>query len=346
MFKIARMLCVTALLAGCSSVPNVAYNYYFAKSQTSLAVAQTISCDPTKQQLIIVTTASAPAMAYSADTSRAHTIKIRDIEGEFHTFVDSDASFGFYDDGRLKNINQFTTGQGEAVIKSAVSLATTAIPFGLKPAAAIETPPCKTIDQWGSGGGADKVPSVNISYATSFDITQKLGKSFTIPRVEASGELYDQLKKNLPPIEVSIGRAQPIGSRASYTPVVASQDQVIELALQNTADVEIKIFSAHKPIWAGTVIAPMPGGYTLPIPRGALFGKQNFTLTLSEAGAIQAIDYGKLSGASGALNAAQAVAGAGPQIISNQAADVKAQADLIAQTQRLARCQASPATCN
>jgi hypothetical protein len=351
MFNVARTLCLLFILAGCSSIPDVEYNYYFAKSQTSLSVAQAVSCDASKANLIVVTSASPPTTAYSADTSRGYAIRIRDIEGNFHTFVDSDATFGFYDDGRLKSINQNTIGQGEAVIKSAVSLATTAVPlFGARIAATppAETDACKLIDKWG-GGGADKVASVNLSYGTQFDITHVLGKSFEIPPTMASKQLHDMLQQigaNLPAVEVSIGRSQPRASRASYSPPAEPQDSVVELALQNTADVEIKILSAYRPIWKGTVVAPLPGGYTLPIPRGALFGKQNFTLSLSEAGAIQSIDYGKLSGASGALNAAQAVAGAGPQITANVVNDAKTKADEIAQTQRLMRCQTHPATCN
>jgi hypothetical protein len=346
----ARIFGLTFILTGCSSIPDVQYNYYFAKSQTSLSVAQVVSCDSAGMNVIVVTSASAPTMAYSADVANVRTVNIRDIEGDFHTFVDSDATFGFYDDGRLKTINQNTVGQGEAVIKSAVSLATTAFPLAAAGRAAAEASPadaCQIISKWG-GGGDNKVPSVNLSYGTQFDITTVLDKSFPIPPTMASKQLYDLLKvkAKLPSIEVKIGNAPAIGSRASYRPSPGFQGSTVPLALQKTADVEINILSAHKSIWKGTITAPLPDEYILPIPRGALFGKQNFTLSLSEAGAVQSIDYGKLSGASGALNGAQSIAGAGPQITTNETADVKAKADLIAQTQRLTRCQTNPATCN
>ena len=371
MLKFAKACGPPACLVACSAIPNVQYNYYFAKSQTSLSVAQTITCDPSKQNLIVVTTASPPTTAYSVDVSRGpQIINIRDIEGDFHTFVDSDATFGFYDDGRLKRINQSTTGQGESVIKSAVSLATTALSTGLLGLATVkETDVCKVIDDWGGSSDGSPAPpppappppantkkqsSVNLSYATQFDITHAIGKAFEIPLANSSKQLHTALAdalhnsgmKPLPVIQVSVGRAQTLGGRASY---LASQDfldqEVVRLRLQRTADIEIKILSGAKTIWKGTVIAPMGGTYSLPIPRAALFGKQNFSLTLSEAGAVQSIDYGKLSGAAGALNAAQSVAMAPPQITTNEAADVKAKADLIAQTQRLLRCQTHPSTC-
>jgi hypothetical protein len=191
--KLFRALCMSVILTGCSSIPDVQYNYYFAKSETSVTVAQAISCDASRTNLIVTSTSSGPTMAYSADTASMHSINVRDIEGEFHTFVDSDATFGFYDDGRLKTINQNTTGQGEAVIKSAVSLATTAIPlfagFRAEAVAPPETDACKIIDTW--GGRNVKAGSVNLSYSTQFDITHVLGKSFTAPPSAASKQLYD-----------------------------------------------------------------------------------------------------------------------------------------------------------
>jgi hypothetical protein len=84
----------------------------------------------------------------------------------------------------------------------------------------------------------------------------------------------------------------------------------------------------------------------LPIPKAALFGKQTFSLSLSEAGTITAVDYGKQTGAAGALNAAGSIATAvDPETPTAKAADLKAQADIIAQQQRLLRCQRAPASC-
>ena len=77
-----------------------------------------------------------------------------------------------------------------------------------------------------------------------------------------------------------------------------------------------------------------------------MFGKQSFTLTLADSGAVTAVDYGKVSGASGGLNASTSAMGTMvPESTANKAADMKAQADLIAQQQRLVRCQAQPDKC-
>jgi hypothetical protein len=372
MLRLLSAFCAVMCLVGCSSIPNVEYNYYFAKSDTVLSVAQAVTCDASKSNLIIVTTASPAATAYSADIAHGpQRINIRAIEGNFRTFVDSDAQFGFYDDGRLKSINQKTTGQGEAAIKSAVSLATTVAPFlGAGPPA--KQTPCEIVDKWGGTGKApdnSKPASVNLSYSAEFDTTRVLGKSFKLKPTPASQQLYDEFKNSsppakLPPIEVSIGHANELGGRATFLPdnypvdgayleddgYTAYNgylgDGIVGLKLQRTASVEVNISSAHRLIWKGNVIVPLHRTYTLPIPAAALFGQQTFTLQLSEAGAIQSIDYGKTSGASGALNAAGSIAtGTAPESAANKAADIKAQADLIAQTQRLLRCHTHPATC-
>jgi hypothetical protein len=46
----------------------------------------------------------------------------------------------------------------------------------------------------------------------------------------------------------------------------------------------------------------------LPIPKAALFGGEQFSLTLSESGAVTSLSYGKTSGAPAALGAANSVA--------------------------------------
>jgi hypothetical protein len=64
------------------------------------------------------------------------------------------------------------------------------------------------------------------------------------------------------------------------------------------------------------------------------------------SGTITSIGYGKTSGLSGGLGAAGLLAGAfTPQSDADTAAQLKAEADVIAQQQRVLRCRNTPDAC-
>ncbi len=328
---------VPAVLVGCSTVPSVQYSYYPAKSNTLVTVTQAADCNSSKTAVVVV---NSPAVttAYSSDFSKPpYKINVADVKG---SFADSDFAFTLYDDGRLKSINQSTTGQGETIIKSAVALATALAPLGggaPVTAGAGTLPECTTIGTWGGG------KPVTLTYSANINLT---AASKTSPLKPASGSLslYNLLSKQLPVLDVKVGALTPIvsGARAGSAPT----GDFVGLTLQEIAAVSVEIRADGNTIWSSDVIIPGVNSFVLPIPKAALFGKQSFSMTLSEAGAITAIDYGKTTGVSGALNAAGAIAtAAAPPSAATQAADVKAQADLIAQQQRLVRCQADPAKC-
>jgi hypothetical protein len=347
MFRLICAAACAALLAACSSVPDVEYSYYPAKSNTLATVTQTIDCNNDKSAFVIVNT-PAVTTAYAADFDRPpYQINIKDVEGSFSPFADSDANFTFYDDGRLKSINQSTTGQGEAVIKSAVTLGTTIAALGggapVKNSLADE---CAIIASWGAS------KPVTLTYSLGINLATALGKVSNIPVSPTSAELYDDLNPRgqppkLPQLQIWISAPSRIGGRAgSFRAAYGSTGAIVELPLQEMMDVKVRITASGATIWSGEVTVPGTGTYTLPIPKAALFGKQSFSLSLAESGAITAVDYGKLSGAAGALNAGNTIAAAvEPESAAAKAADVKAQADLIVQQQRLMKCQRTPATC-
>ena len=99
--------------------------------------------------------------------------------------------------------------------------------------------------------------------------------------------------------------------------------------------------------WAGKVLVAQIGTpYSVPIPKAAIFGKQEFAITIEESGVVSKIQYAKDTGA------AQGLAVAGSLLdefekdsASEKANAIKAEADLIAAQQRLIRCQTNPANC-
>jgi hypothetical protein len=99
-------------------------------------------------------------------------------------------------------------------------------------------------------------------------------------------------------------------------------------------------------LWETSVTVPETATWQAPVPRAALFGSRKFELSLSEAGRPLAIGYTGASGGSSAISAAAAAAtAAADDSVLTEAAETKAEADLIAQQQRLVRCRANPETC-
>ena len=281
---------------------------------STVTITQTVACNQSQDGFVVVTTPSITS-TYSANYSKGpYRIKIRDFEGGFSGFADSDASFAFFDDGRLKSINQSTTGQGEAVIKSAVTLATTisAAAAGFDASVPIPTlkaecdaitaaqPVPKTGDPPASG-------AVTFSYQFQFDDTlsnMTLGKPIPVDISPGSQKLFDTIfkRKNVASKvrpQIKIGPFEDTRGRVKYANVCgASEANVVELELKNTGSTRIDVLIDNdvgklRSIWNASVTLPRSGTYCLPIPRAALFGKQNFSLTLTEAGAIAAVDYGK-----------------------------------------------------
>jgi hypothetical protein len=99
--------------------------------------------------------------------------------------------------------------------------------------------------------------------------------------------------------------------------------------------------------WTGSIAVPQRGRvFMLPIPHAAMFGKQSFGLALAESGAITTLKYAEESGLSSGMSAATAAfTEFRGDTTAESAAKLKAEADVIAQQQRLIRCQLNPAGC-
>ena len=326
---------MVCLMAGCASTPDVTYKYYPSRLQATATVTQTVDCTTDKKSLIVINTPSMNSV-YSADYSQSpYSIQIKKLAG---TIADSDFALNWFDDGRLKSVNASTTGQGEAVVKSAISLigAVAAVGGGAAPTSPTGLPECTVVTNWGNG------KPVTLTYSQVIDFVKAAAAPQQLKPTPQSAALWNSLHNQLPPLAVKVDQQAPNNSGASYG---SSGDDLL-LTLQKTNTAEVSIVSSGSAIFTSIVTLPQTTTYQLPIPKSAVFGKQTFSLTLAESGAITAIDYGKLSGASGALNAATSIAGAAaPESTATKAADVKSQADLIAQQQRLVRCQAQPDKC-
>jgi hypothetical protein len=273
--------------------------------------------------------------AYSSDFSeKPFSVRIRDLDG---WFADTDSTMTFSDDGRLKGFNNVATGQGEAIVKSAVTLLTALGGFKIQqqPDVSVEEE-CKLVETWGGG------KPVTLVYRETID-AKSVGRSkLPVEPGPESKDLYRRLQKALPKLTVTVSQPTEHASGPSYDAARAPSGMVL-LEVQKVGTVGVTIEVDGEGIANAQVLTPRSETHKLPIPPAALFGKQTFALALSEAGSIASVTYGKTSGAAGFLNALQSIAAT--DSAAAKAAELKAEADLIFQQQRLVTCQANPKDC-
>lgn len=349
MLRIVGVILVAGCLTGCATIPDVTYNYYPAKWNTTLTVTQTVGCNAAKTEAVVLNAVSV-ATTYSSKIEKDKApfkIRIKDLD-KFS--ADVDMTMTFTDDGRLKSINQSATGQGEAIIKSAVSLvgSLAAMPqVALYEMAKKEQEPslaqCDDIDKWG-----DKKP-ITLIFKASVN-SDKLGKEVDFKAAPESDKLYEKLRNVLPILKVNVAEAKDITDIKSGPRYEnGAKEDVVLLELQKIGSVSLAISSsdnssdAAKSIGSSRITIPLEATYKLPIPKAALFGKQTFSITLSDAGAVTSIGYGKNAGMASTLNALGSIATT--ETASTESANIKAQSDLIAQQQRWVLCSTKPKEC-
>lgn len=339
MSKLAVVLSIILLLVGCASTPNVTYSYYPARSQTTLTITQTIACTADQQTVVSVYSADATTI-YTADTtSKPYELPIKSLDGRFS---DADIKATFTEDGRLQTINRTATGQGENLIKAAVTLGTAAAGLaggGENKQKIAPTTACKAI----KARGGDKPVTLTYTKVVSLE-TYTANKFEPLSQFSNDPGLYSLLKEQIPQVGVNVNAPKESSSGATYPD--GQHDDAVMLTLQKTANVKLEFQQGGNSIATCWVTVPISGTRLLPIPKAAWFGNQTFALTLAGSGAISSIEYSKTAGGADAAGALSSIlTGSTPSSASDKAAEIKGKADLIAQQQRLARCQADPANC-
>jgi hypothetical protein len=324
-----------ALTTACARLPPVDYNYYPSKGMTTVSVTQTFDCSADKKRLVVVTAPPAVATSYSADYSKqVQLLAMSGIRGEF---TDNDFTINFYEDGRLKSINSVSTGKGEAILKTAISIVGAALPLiGAGDGTKDMTSECTALAIWG------KDKPVSVTFTGSIDLAADTGGVINLIVAPDSSKLFADLNRAPPQIRLT-SEGGPI------VPAVRAKTDTanyVDLSLQKVYPSKLEVSQDGAAFWVGRVLVPKPEYYNLPVPKAALFGKTTVVVNVAESGAVTSIQYGKETGAGAALNLVSAgLSEISPDSDATKVGAVKAQADLIAQSQRLARCQAQPDKC-
>ena len=332
------LLIGSAALSGCESIPDITVYYYLPKASTSVQVVQSVDCDAAGQNVLAINNATVTTN-YSADSKRKKTFKYSSID---RWYTDDGLTFNFFDDGRIKSINASTTGQAAAIVKSGVTLAT-AIARGLGAQPAV-TAPCAFIKTFGGN------KPISITYKLKDPITYPLTSTGPLPLIpEGDGAIaYAKLRPFLPVFSVTVGAPTSLPSQTEIPSIDEKDPKIFVTELGSVAiKVEAGRGQTTDTVWEGAQKIPLDTAIPLPLPKPEPFGKLTFSLTLNEAGQITALGYDKTSGASSALDSSNtALSPFEEGDTAQQAAALKAKADLIAQQQRLLRCESNPAACN
>jgi hypothetical protein len=327
----ACFVTIACLVTGCASLPDVKMTYYPTLWETTIVVTQTVACDAKKEKLIALSTPSVTTR-YFSDLEHPRSLQIAELS---NAVADSEFAVAFTDDGRLKSINQSTTGEGEAIVKAAISAGAAVFSTLALERRAPPSPRCDEIEKWGGG------KPITITYRKAIG-PAAVDKEVTLDVAPESHALYEMLANSLSLPTSRIGPIKKMESGASYA---GKSPEVVWLEVQDMAEVVVKTVALGADLGSALVIIPLAESHMLPIPKPALFGKQTFNIAFTDAGAIASIGYTRASGVAAGLNALNSIATIGIAKENAQTAELKARADLIAQQQRVVLCESKPDQC-
>jgi len=328
------IVAVVVLMPGCANLPNGSVGYYLAKTSVSVKVVRTIFCD--KADHPVVVSATTPIVSHVADTAKFVPISFAGLRG---VLQDEDLKFDFYDDGRLKAINVTNTGQGEAILKTIISILP--VVFGLNGGTGTYPTQCAFIRKHG-----DNQP-LTLTYQGEVDLASSSPQTI---KPDETSTFYDSQIR--PAMGATCVVAAPQQSPPPPFNYSASADDVYVKAKQpGTVLLRVLVGREREPCteetWKGQVpVAQLGTPYTLPIPKGAIFGTQTLAASFAESGALTSVQYVSKTGLGQLLNVANTAATTfKPESTADKVAELKAQADLIQAQQRLAACLADPTGC-
>jgi len=348
------------LLSGCASVPDVDVSYRPVKWALSVTVAHTITCNRDNTVAIVQRGATFQPIYSAAQADSRFRVRLKDLNA---FFADSDITLALTDDGRLKSINQSATGQGETIVKTAISAvaalgATAALTAPVQPTVgtnlftqniferqvpAAPSSICNVLRSW-STSPPDQL--LQVSVAQTALVRQGGPPVVNAQASDDQAALVQQLKNAgidvAARVTVSLAseELQPIGDLKAD---VARNE--VALPLQRMVAMRASVADGNGQIGSKSAPVPTSNTFVLPIPKAALFGKQSFSIVLGDSGRISSIGYGRNTGAPGALSAGSSLASAGVTEDTADVAALKAASDLIAQQQRFNACRLKPADC-
>ena len=332
-FSILLASGLTFVLSACASTPDVNLNYYLPNSKIDFKVVKSVTCD-VDENLKIAASPLIETTDYSDYQSDKRYISIKELDG---MFSNSSLAVTWYDDGRLKGINSKSTGVGTSVINSITEAVITGVSL-----AGLRSSHCDQIN-----ATDDKVVSFTYVYKTlnSDNVDSVIDRNIQL-------ELTQESKKKRSDFELESYILDTHGAKITQSSFElvslgnSGDNDFIPLQLRSPSQLTMSLKdNKGKSKKAKKTIAGV-GTYSVPIPKSAAFGATEFALSLFPTGGIETISYGKESGIGAAADTGKTfLSRFESETAGEKALNFKNEADLIAQQQRLIRCEADPASC-
>jgi hypothetical protein len=340
MRALAKTLGVASLclLAGCASTPDVEVTYYLPQAALQTTVIRTINCDA-QDNVVMVSTVIAKVI-YSRNETESRTVRIRDADSQW---ANTEMTFTLLEDGRLAGLNATQAGQGPEILKSAFALAG-AVMAAADGNAGIVTTECNFVRS------INKEKGLTLTFIDTEIFGQDVVAKRVIDPIPESGAYYEKVRNIMGKVCIE-GTKRTLNPKVTRAKYHGNFNSAVKIGLIDPAvfDMHVKQdgdSSCIDPIFSLSPLVPQRGDkFDLPVPKPQAFGKQVFAVTLAESGAITMLKYGKDTGAAGVLNAVADATGTATTTNSEKFLELKAEADIIAQQQRLVRCRTTPTSC-
>lgn len=327
------VLTLALVVGGCAHTPYVTLGHYLPSSEVEIKVDRVLTCDANNN--IVEVSDVKSTTKYVADYSQWKLLPISQIDS---AFADADMTFEFYDDGRLKGVNTSTTGKGEDILKSAMSLVGM---FGFEATRKPDKPACDIIKKL-----AGKADALTVSYTKNILIEDQM-RTWLDPML-SSALAVKELQAHIGDVCAVITKKGPV-----QTPDMAEGQSGMVIDLKQPGIALVIVKTGFEPdtcegdfLWKGEFLAPQFGKeYKLPIPKAALFGKQTFELAVGESGTLTKVKYGKVNGANSALVVLNSAATELQRTDSERAQEANDEVNRIKAMTKLAKCKADPANC-
>ncbi len=331
-FKLAIIAMV--FISGCAKIPAVSSKYFLTKSSLRVDVVRSLSCD--SSGLLAAANVVTPVIANSADLDAAQDFNLQELRGPF---TDPDVKVEYYEDGRLKSINATQTGTARQVVESVLDAAGALRAGREEDGESSEFDACEYIKKHGD----DKTEVLTLQYSGALTVPKN--GSQKIDPIGVSQLHHKALFNYVGDITAHVGSSNL--KRLDHPVAHDAKEQPSLLVARQLTEARFEVYASGGRIWQGAVLLALPGNeYGIPIPDSAAFGKQEFVVTFADSGALETLQYVSESGAAdaGALLQSTIEGARGPSA-ADQAKAVQAEADLIKQQQRLAKCRANPVEC-